>query len=385
MKAILCTTVLTLLTGMGCYGQRVFAALAIDRSEGSFAAWSYDYATLEGAEKRALRECEQKGGNCTVVLTWQGKGCGAFRTLPGKTGTVYAWGVAATREEADAIATAEAQKRSNGAEPSVFIGACNSVGEFKSIRAEALPPAPVINKPVVVPTNKPENKTETKPDIKPEIKTEDKPKEKTEVVNKSVTPVIESNFLTVAIAQMDWMIRNLDITRFRNGDNIPVAKNNAEWAAAALAKQPMCRYMNDDKLNAEKLGLLYNWYAVSDPRGLAPAGFHIPASEEWETLFSRLGDASVVAGKLKSNSGWIYNGKSEMNGSDDFGFNALPGGNVIGGGGFAGMNSVAGFWSASAKDDRTALGIFLYSHKQSFGSPVAYPKTSGLSVRCVKD
>jgi uncharacterized protein (TIGR02145 family) len=395
MKALLCTVTLALLTGIYCHGQRVFAALAVDKSEGSFAAWSYDYATLEGAEKRAMRECAQKGGNCTVVLTWQGKGCGAYRTIPDKAGTAYAWGVAATREEADAIATAEALKRSNGAAPTVLLWACSSVGDFKPIKSEPLPPAPVvISKAPEVPKNtvetkaenkpeiKAENKTEVKAENKPEVKTENKAKEKTESITK---PVIDSKIMMVTVAQMDWTIRNLSITRFRNGDNIPVAKSNAEWAAAALTKQPMCRYMNDDGSNVEKYGLLYNWYAVSDPRGLAPAGFHIPTSEEWETLFSRLGDASVVAGKLKSASGWIFKGKSEMNGSDDFGFNALPGGNVNSSGVFAGLNSVAGFWSSSSKDDGNALGIFLYSHKQSFGSPIAYPKASGLSVRCVKD
>jgi uncharacterized protein (TIGR02145 family) len=361
MKSIVCLALL-LLTGNWSYGQNVYAALAVDRSEGSYIAWSYDYASLQGAEKRALRECAEKGGNCTVVLTWQGKGCGAYRTVSDKAGTAYGWGVAATREEADVIATAEALKRSKGVQPSVFIWACNSVGEFKSIRSEALPPVPA----------------EIKPEVKPEIK-KVTAIETAPLIREDKTPAV------ITVSRMQWMARNLDKNNFRNGDSIPIAKNDAEWIAATQAKQPVCRYLNDDRSNGEKFGLLYNWYAVNDPRGLAPSGFHVPTTEEWENLFSRLGDPSVVAGRLKSTSGWIYKGKSEMNGTDEFGFNAMPGGNAVSGGGFAGLGGVANFWSSSSKDDYTAFGVFLYSHKQSFGTPIGYPKTAGLSVRCVKD
>lgn len=67
------------------------------------------------------------------MLGWFGKGCGAYRTIDGKVGTAYGWGVAPTREAADAIAIAEANKRSKGAAASRFVWGCNSANEFRPI------------------------------------------------------------------------------------------------------------------------------------------------------------------------------------------------------------------------------------------------------------
>ena len=123
--------------GTRAYAQNVYGALAIDRSNGFYYGWAYDYASLKGAKNRATKECTEKGGNCTVVLTWQGKGCAAYRTIPGQVGTAYGWGLGTTKEQADAIAIREAQKRSKSVYPDNFVWACNSVGEFKEIENPA--------------------------------------------------------------------------------------------------------------------------------------------------------------------------------------------------------------------------------------------------------
>jgi hypothetical protein len=103
-----------------------FGALAIDRSNGFYYGWSYDYSTLAEAEQKAIEECNKKGGNCTVVLSYSGTGCAAYRTIDGKIGTAFGWGLAKTKEEADAIATKECLKRSNGTIPTNFVWSCNS-------------------------------------------------------------------------------------------------------------------------------------------------------------------------------------------------------------------------------------------------------------------
>jgi hypothetical protein len=117
--------------------QNVYGALAIDKSNGTYYGWANDFASLISAEKRALKECSSKGGNCTIVLTWAGKGCAVYRTVSKNAGTAYGWGVGATQAEADAIATAEALKRSKGVVPSEFVWACNTVGDFKKIDSES--------------------------------------------------------------------------------------------------------------------------------------------------------------------------------------------------------------------------------------------------------
>lgn len=83
------------------------------------------------------------------------------------------------------------------------------------------------------------------------------------------------------IGNQIWMAINLDVATFRNGDPIQEAKTNEEWINASKAKQPVWCYYNNDPANGKKYGRMYNWYAVSDPRGLAPAGWHVPALEEW--------------------------------------------------------------------------------------------------------
>lgn len=103
-----------------------FAALAVDRNNGFYYGWSYDFDYQRDAEEKALAECKKKGGNCTIVLSFSGAGCAAYRTIKSNVGTAYGWGVAKTKQEADAIAIAECKKRSKGAMPTNFVWACNS-------------------------------------------------------------------------------------------------------------------------------------------------------------------------------------------------------------------------------------------------------------------
>lgn len=104
-----------------------FGALAIDKANGYYYGFSYDQPTLAEAEKRAIEECNKRGGKGTVVLTWSGEGCGVYRTIAGNSvNDAFGWGVAKTKEEADVIATRECLKRSNGKAASNFVWACNS-------------------------------------------------------------------------------------------------------------------------------------------------------------------------------------------------------------------------------------------------------------------
>jgi WD40 repeat protein len=108
------------------YERLKIGALAIDRSNGFYYGFAYDFSTREEAEAKAVRECEKKGGNCSVVLVFSGEACAAYRTVDGNVGTAYGWGVASTREEADQIAYRECARRSNGAAPGNYVWACNS-------------------------------------------------------------------------------------------------------------------------------------------------------------------------------------------------------------------------------------------------------------------
>jgi uncharacterized protein (TIGR02145 family) len=78
------------------------------------------------------------------------------------------------------------------------------------------------------------------------------------------------------------MAENLNVTKFRNGDSIPEAKSSEEWRWAGENEQPAWCYLNNDPLNETNFGKLYNFYAIIDPRGLAPAGWRIVSDCDYE-------------------------------------------------------------------------------------------------------
>ncbi len=108
--------------------------------------------------------------------------------------------------------------------------------------------------------------------------------------NAQVNDVEGRTYKTVQIGSQTWMAENLNVSKFRNGDLILEAKNELEWQEAAKNKQPAWCYYENDTANGSKYGKLYNWYAVGDPRGLAPEGFRIPMDVEWKVLTDYLGD-----------------------------------------------------------------------------------------------
>ena len=101
----------------------------------------------------------------------------------------------------------------------------------------------------------------------------------------------EKNYPGVTICGQKWMEKNLDVTTYRNGDTIPYVTDPTAWAA--LTTGAWCYYNNDPSTNSI-YGKLYNWYAVADSRGLAPAGWHVSTDAEWTTLVTCLGGASVA-------------------------------------------------------------------------------------------
>ena len=173
-----------------------------------------------------------------------------------------------------------------------------------------------------------------------------------------------------------WMSYNLSVSNYRNGDVIPEVQDKTAWAN--LTTGAWCYYEN---ANDKKYGKLYNWYAVNDPRGLAPKGYHIPSDEEWKILTDYLGDAAE--GKMKSITGWDEDG----NGINTIGFNAFPGGCRNIDGSFCGIGTFTAFWSSSeessihAKDFSLLAGYF----SSGFNSCSSSNKRNGFSVRCLKD
>ena len=185
-------------------------------------------------------------------------------------------------------------------------------------------------------------------------------------------------FKTVVIGKQEWMAENLNVEQYRNGDKIPEVKDPSKWHN--LKAGAWCYYENKT-LNGKTYGKLYNWYAVNDPRGLAPEGWHIPTDEEWSQLSDYLGGVDIAGGKLKATTFWNPPNTGATNSS---GFSAFPGGVRYDNGFFNVIGKAGSFWSASEDDIYDAwLRDLIYSNSGVLRN--SFNKAFGFSVRCVRD
>jgi uncharacterized protein (TIGR02145 family) len=188
--------------------------------------------------------------------------------------------------------------------------------------------------------------------------------------------------IEVKIGNQIWMTQNLNLDKFRNGDSIPQAKTNLEWIKAGKENKPAWCYYQNDLANGEKYGKLYNWYAVNDPRGLAPFGWHIPSDAEWTQLTDYLGGSYPSGNKMKSINGWMASRGSK--GTNSSGFSGYPGGFRHYDGTFRDIDQAGYWWSSSSSSTFNAWGRPLYFHGGSVVTEY-YDKKDGCSVRCIKD
>lgn len=180
---------------------------------------------------------------------------------------------------------------------------------------------------------------------------------------------------TVVIGTQVWMTSNLNVDTFRNGDPIPHAETAEEWKEANRNRRPAWSYLDNDPANGARYGKLYNWYAVSDPRGLAPEGWRIPSDDDWRILENHLGGREVAGRKMKSESGWGDYG----NGTNESGFSGLPGYSRRWNGTFDDGPPVGTWWSSTE-----ALVRGLADDLPSLTGGGSDP-SHGRSVRCIRD
>lgn len=181
---------------------------------------------------------------------------------------------------------------------------------------------------------------------------------------------------SIKIGNQTWMVKNLDVNHYRNGDLIREVRNSSEWAK--LKTGAWCYYDNI-KSNGLKYGKLYNWYAVNDPRGLAPKGWHIASDAEWTRLTDFLEGENIAGRKLKATRGW----NEGFNGSNESGFTGYPGGGRYYDGPFYNEGDF-GYWWCSTQyfSDES---FFRYMGQGGYVSTKHISKVNGFSVRCIKD
>jgi len=185
---------------------------------------------------------------------------------------------------------------------------------------------------------------------------------------------------TVKIGNQTWTTKNLDVSKYRNGDEIPQIDDPLTWSK--LTYGAWCYYENKDS-NGSTYGKLYNMYAVLDPRGLAPAGFHIPSDKDWTILTDYLGGKDEAGVKMKE-AGTTHWPRPNTGATNSSGFTGLPGGYRDDNGVFVSLG-VNGFWWSSTE----GFTYFAWNRYPDtlyglVGRDFGY-KSYGMSIRCLAD
>jgi uncharacterized protein (TIGR02145 family) len=220
-----------------------------------------------------------------------------------------------------------------------------------------------------------QTKTKTTPASTKPAQTKSKPVQKS---SKSEPEKKSNDSGTVKIGTQSWATANLNVSIFRNGDSIPEAKTNKEWVAAGESGKPAWCYYNNNPSSGVKHGKLYNWYAVNDPRGLAPVGWTLSSDEDWGILVNNLGGQAMAGKKMKSTTGW----SDGNNGTNESGFTALPGGYRVENGTFLKYGSIGTWWSSTEEKALTAIDHYLAMSGSLSRS--SNSRQRGQSIRCIR-
>jgi uncharacterized protein (TIGR02145 family) len=198
---------------------------------------------------------------------------------------------------------------------------------------------------------------------------------------------------SVLIGGQVWMARHLDVSRYRNGDSVIHAVSD-EWQGASKSKVGAWCFLYDDPMTEYEYGKLYNWYAVNDPRGLAPIGWHIATDQDWKQLELALGmnpDEIDEEDDLRGTNQQICNllkPRFQFEKDIDFnGFNALPAGfrrddddDCI-----FDQSDWCYIWTSSEAGSEIAWQRTLSFQESEGISRISLNKAYGMSIRCVKD
>jgi uncharacterized protein (TIGR02145 family) len=204
----------------------------------------------------------------------------------------------------------------------------------------------------------------------------------------------------VKIGEQYWMAKNLAVTTYQNGDLIPTSITDSwlELGESETGGVAVLDYFHESfpELDTkekviELFGRLYNWYAVDDDRGLCPSGWRVPAASDWHQMRDYLitsydhVTSENISIKLRSENWWYYYDDGQTyNGTNEFGFNALPAGYIEYLGPSWGGGYTAVFWATDEIDQDYAVSVRINHYSEDLN--ISYgPKSVGSSIRCIKD
>ncbi|MBN8707569.1 MAG: fibrobacter succinogenes major paralogous domain-containing protein [Bacteroidetes bacterium] len=198
------------------------------------------------------------------------------------------------------------------------------------------------------------------------------------IMAETVTDFDGNIYHTVQIGNQLRTVENLRTTKYNDGTDITkITTDNTGWTTTTSGAY--CAY-NNDEINVNSYGYLYNWHAVNTGK-LAPAGWRVPTDDDWTILENEVGGSATAGIKLKATLGWNGGG----NGTDDYGFSALPGGYRNYNDGLFRYHGYNGcWWSSTVNGENWAWGrgmVYINAGvDRSYGH-----QWDGFSVRLVRD
>jgi uncharacterized protein (TIGR02145 family) len=200
------------------------------------------------------------------------------------------------------------------------------------------------------------------------------------------------DYATVEIGDQCWFAENVQSLEYANGDPIPANLSDNQWGSTStgatiiFGQEDGCSEdapdidACDPVVALAEYGRLYNWYAVNDSRSLCPEGWHVPTDSEFYALGSALGGYPVAGEKMKTTSGWNYNGQ----GTNTSGFSGPPGGKRSESSGYFSLAGENAFFWTSTPYASLARYRELKFNSNSLHSSYS-DRGNGYSVRCLQD
>lgn len=200
------------------------------------------------------------------------------------------------------------------------------------------------------------------------------------IIGSGVSDIDGNSYTSIILGTQEWIGENLRTSKYRNGDPITTGLSDAIWFTTSEGSYSI--YEND-LANNSIFGKIYNFYAVEDPRGLCPTGWHVATDLDWTQLENYLGGIQMAGGKLKSTSNiWASPNTGATNVS---GFSALPGGVRRNNGSYVGKTFDTYWWTSTTSGPDTGWDRAVGYNAESVGRYSSDEKNGGFYIRCVKD
>ena len=149
------------------------------------------------------------------------------------------------------------------------------------------------------------------------------------------------------------------------------------WMAENLNYDYASSYCySNNNFYCQKYGRLYPWDVAQK---VCPEGWHLPSKEEFEQLSANMGDSFTPGTRIRSTTEW-----PDIDGTDNFGFGALPAGYRDASFKFNNLGETAHFWTSSENGNGQGIGLSLTDHFDSEATS-ANDKHFAFSVRCLKN